>query len=410
MKQESKLIRECFLSRPWSSRRGRGRGAVLFPAALAIAIGFMALTTRGGAAAGTDGNEGFRREVSAAIEKGLAWLGTNQNAAGWWSTADQPAVTGLALMAYHGEPTGRWAQHQAARKGLAFLLQCVQPDGGIHRSNLVTYNTSIALLALAAARQPELEPVIQRGRQFLIQLQRDFGKKGIADTAQDGGVGYGSKYDHSDMGNTLQALEALYHTRRPAADRAPVAEPDLNWAAAIRFLQHCQNLPEFNSEKWASDDPINKGGFIYYPGHSMAGTMTNSDSGRVALRSYGSISYGGLLSYIYADLKKGDPRVTAVFDWIRRNYTLEENPGLGPQGLFYYYHTMAKALSLHGTTELELVDGRKISWRKDLAAKLLKLQQRDGSWVNENGRWWERDPALVTAYGVLTLEIVQRGL
>ena len=53
----------------------------------------------------------------------------------------------------------------------------------------------------------------------------------------------------------------------------------------------------------------------------MAGE-TNLPSGRVALRSYGSISYAGLLSYIYADLKKDDPRVQAEV------LQLEPNEGL----------------------------------------------------------------------------------
>ena len=140
----------------------------------------------------------------------------------------------------------------------------------------------------------------------------------------------------------------------------------------------------------------------------MAGGVTNRQTGKVALRSYGSISYGGLLSYIYAQMKRDDPRVVAVFNWLKQNYTLDENPAMGAQGLYYYYHTMAKALSLFGIEELELADGRKIDWRKDLAMRLINLQQKDGSWANDNGRWWERDPALVTAYAVLTLELISR--
>jgi squalene-hopene/tetraprenyl-beta-curcumene cyclase len=54
--------------------------------------------------------------------------------------------------------------------------------------------------------------------------------------------------------------------------------------------------------------------------------------------------------------------------------------------------------------------GQRLNWRKELALRLLNLQQRDGSWVNDNGRWWERDPALVTSYAVLALELVHRGL
>jgi squalene-hopene/tetraprenyl-beta-curcumene cyclase len=118
------------------------------------------------------------------------------------------------------------------------------------------------------------------------------------------------------------------------------------------------------------------------------------------------MSYAGLLSYIYANVGKDDPRVTAVFDWLSHNYTLEENPGMGQDGLFYYYHTMSKGLSAHGAETLTLADGKKVEWASELALKLINLQESDGSWVNASGRWWEKDPALVTAYAVRTLEMV----
>jgi len=35
-------------------------------------------------------------------------------------------------------------------------------------------------------------------------------------------------------------------------------------------------------------------------------------------------------------------------------------------------------------------DGRKANWREDLALKLINLQKADGSWANDNGRWWKR--------------------
>src|SRR5260370_40509059 len=114
----------------------------------------------------------------------------------------------------------------------------------------------------------------------------------------------------------------------------------------------------------------------------MADSETNGATGRVALRSYGSISYAGMLSYIYAHLERSDPRVSAVFDWLRQNYTLEENPGMGPAGLYYYFHTMTKALTIYGANELELKDGRKIDWRKEPGFGLIDLQQRDGSGLN----------------------------
>ena len=48
-------------------------------------------------------------------------------------------------------------------------------------------------------------------------------------------------------------------------------------------------------------------------------------------------------------------------------------------------------------------DGEKHDWRSDLAAELLKRQRPDGSWVNEDSRWLEGEPSLVTGYALLAL-------
>lgn len=354
----------------------------------------------------------FRNEVQRALDKGLDFLRQNQDTNGWWSTPDHPAVTALALTAFMGEPNGRWKKPEPAfmHKGYAFILACAQPDGSICKKELQNYNTAVAMVALLAANKPEYEPVLRQARGFLIGSQVDLDENGKLDNALDGGVGYGSTYKHSDMINTLTALEALYYSRYLISDKDPGDGRDLNWAAAIHFIQNCQNLPGSNPQDWASAAPQHKGGFIYYPGQSMAGTETNAATGRVAFRSYGSASYAGLLSYIYASLKREDPRVTAAFEWLRLHYTLEENPGMGPQGLYYYLHLMTKALTLYGVDELELKDGRKLNWRKETALRLINLQKSDGSWANDNGRWWEKDPSLVTAYSVLALEMIYRGL
>jgi squalene-hopene/tetraprenyl-beta-curcumene cyclase len=351
-------------------------------------------------------NTSLKNEIQHAIDRGIAFLIKSQQPDGHWSTAEQPAVSSLVLVALNGQSIDG-AERESVRKGYDFLLKNVREDGSIHGGKgLVNYNTSLGLLALAAAKNEVYRDPILRARRYLVGTQIDLGEKGRIDTPFDGGVGYGSKYEHSDMGNTLAALEALYYTKHYAADSP--AKEDLNWKAAIHFLQHCQNLPEYNKESWVSGDPQNKGGFIYYPGTSMAG-QTNLSNGRVALRSYGSISYAGMLSYIYADLKKDDPRVLAVFEWIKKNYTLEENPGMGPQGLFFYFHTMTKALNAYGIDSLR-TEKETVNWREKLALRLLNLQQTDGSWANENNRWWEKDSSLVTAYALISLEIISQGL
>lgn len=352
----------------------------------------------------------FANEVKHAIDKGLDWLTANQKTNGCWSTPDDPAVTALALEAYMGEPTGRYQHHPTAtvRNGYKFILTNVKPDGSIYARELQNYNTSICMMALVTAKDPQYDNVLRNARAWLTGRQIDLNVKGKIDSPYDGGVGYGDKGGHSDMNNTLTSLEALYYTKYLDHDK-PNSGSDLNWPAVIHFIQSCQNLPAYNKEAWVSASPKDKGGFIYTPGESKSGSETNSN-GRVALRSYGSISYAGLLSYIYADLNQDDPRVVAVMDWLKNNWTTNENPGMGQQGLYYYLHLMTKGLTICNVDELTLNDGKTVNWRKDVATKLIDLQKADGSWQNSAGRWWEKDPNLVTAYSVITLEMIYRGL
>jgi len=356
-------------------------------------------------------NLSLQLEVQAALDRSLDWLAKSQDAKGFWSRADTPAITALALTSLQGDPSERAPKQHAAvlRRGYAWLLTNVKPDGGIYATNYPNYNTAVSMMALLAARNPEYDGTLRQARAYLIGLQSDFGEKGKLDDPFDGGIGYGSKGPHSDMSNTLLALEALYHSKHLAQDTALAGAKDLNWDAVIAFVQNCQNLPSHNRQPWATGDPVDKGGFIYSPNESKAPEGKLAD-GRVALRSYGSMSYAGLLSYIYADLKTDDPRVKAVLDWLGANYTLEENPGLGQQGLYYYFHTMTKALTAARLDELPLKDGQLVNWRRDLAQRLLNLQSADGSWANENNRWMEKDPALATAYAAITLTMIHRGL
>lgn len=357
-------------------------------------------------------NISLKLEIKRAIDKGLNWLGKNQHEEGYWSTEDHPAVTALALTAFKREP-GDHSQKKFADEiddGYFYILGCVHDDGSIYRKKeLLNYNTAVSMVALVAADNPDYDPILRRARNFVVGLQQDFDEKGNLDNALDGGIGYGGRYPHSDMSNTMLALEALYYTSHLVSDAQDADMKKLNWEGVRHFLQNSQNLPEVNGQKWASDDPQNKGGFVYFPGNTKSETVKLPD-GREALRSYGSISYAGMLSYIYADLKKDDPRVAAVLAWLRQNYTLEENPGMGPQGLFYYFHTMTKALTFSGIDTLPAADGKQIDWRRKLALRLINLQKTDGQWINDSARWWENDPALVTSYALLALEMIHDGL
>ena len=345
-----------------------------------------------------------RNEAGIAITKGLDWLRQHQNSDGSWSLNDYPALTALPLWAYMGQPDGAPAQKpDYIQKGYDFIAASARPDGGIYRKGLANYNTSIALVALVLAQDGKYDPLIRSAHDFVIGQQA----ANLPDPEMDGGIGYGptgAARGHPDLSNTVIALEAIRRSEAIANKERP-GGPKLDWDAAIAFIQRCQNLPAVNKAKYVSHSPEDAGGFMYFPGDSSAG-----ETGQGGARSYGSMSYAGLLSYIYADLTRTDPRVSAAVDWLKNHYSVDENPGMGIDGLFYYYQVMAKALSTYGAPEFSLAGGKKVDWPKELALKLIDLQQDDGSWANESGRWMEKDPVLATAYAVLTLEMAYREM
>ena len=351
--------------------------------------------------------ESLKQEMRQSIARGNAWLKSQQKPNGTWDDEGLPAFTALALTAATRDPNldrkAPFPEH--IEKGYNWLLDQQKEDGGIYNRGLSVYNTATSVTALVSAGRENYDSAIIKARKHLIDNQWDIGQKKETDNLHDGGVGYGSKNDHTDISNTYLAIEALALSKKVIEDNKHGDQPDLDWGAAVKFLSRCQNLEGSNDQPWASNDPKNKGGFIYAPGESKAGEEKLPD-GRTALRSCGGVSYAGLLSFIYAKLGPDDPRVVAVKEWLGKNYTVDENPGLGAQGIYYYYQTMSKALTAANIDTLKLENGKEADWRKDLGEKILSSQRENGSWVNDNGRWMESNPILVSAYTVLSLEQV----
>ena len=122
------------------------------------------------------------------------------------------------------------------------------------------------------------------------------------------------------------------------------------------------------------------------------------------------MTYAGLKSFIYAGVSKDDPRVKAAKQWIASNWTVSENPGMSANpaansqsGLYYYLHTLGRALNAYDEPTITDAKGLSHDWRMELADELATLQKPDGSWVGDK-RWMENNPVLVTCYCVLSLE------
>jgi len=331
--------------------------------------------------AATEIDNNLKNEVKKSIDSGLKWLRTQQVENG--SYLYHPGMTALVTSAFMRSPRHYTeADGPFVKNAIKYIVSMAKPDGSIYDKDLPNYNTSVCLMTLTQTKNPAYQDIIRRAQNYLMGLQADEDEGYTPDDKMYGGIGYGGDL-RPDMSNLQFSLKALKESG--VSDDADV------WEKAIKFIERCQNRSESNDQPWSADD----GGFVYYPGYSMAGNT----------RSYGTMTYAGVLSFIYANVDKGDDRVQAAVRWIKDNYTLEENPPIGAQGLYYYYHTMSKALSAYGEPVITDSDGVQHNWYEELARKLLELQKPDGSWVNAEDRWMETTPVLTTAYAVLALSI-----
>lgn len=364
-------------------RTGFGFGVLLTACICFCAVVSSAAETYGPEAA----------KLAEARQKAIAYLKASQRDDGSWTTSEGPGLSGLVV--YSLLASGVSPSDPTLQKGLKHLESFRQTDGGIYfpKAHHGNYETAIAMQAFRKAdRQNQYADLLKNAEKYVRGVQWDESEQIDSTDVKYGGAGYGRTGDRPDLSNTVFFLEALQ------ANGVDKDDPAVQ--KAVLFLSRCQNLEtEFNTTPHAAK--INDGGFYYTPaagGQSQAGTTPDG-----GLRSYGSMTYAGLKSMVYAGLKPDDPRVKAAYDWIRKFYTVEENPGMGDQGVYYYHQMFAKALATLQLNELEDAQGRLHDWRKELANHLMGEQQANGSWVNKNARWLEGDPNLATAYVLIAL-------
>jgi squalene-hopene/tetraprenyl-beta-curcumene cyclase len=352
------------------------------------------------------GNEAAAGELGSAslvsaAKRAERWLASQQATNGAWESSKHVAITAMVLAGYRSQDAEAAESEAAVRsRGYDFLLQNSRPDGGFYTgTNYQNYNTSWSLIALSCRQVAADRTRIQKARPLIVSWQTDLGVSGQQDNPLDGGFSYGDGTPRANLANTLAPLTALYVTRSFAAPD----EPKINREALLGFLHRSQNFSKVNQEAYVCEDDENRGGFMYHPGKSFAGEVKLSN-GQTGHRSYGSMTYAGLLCYLYAGVDRNALEVQAAFEWIQQNFTVEENPRMGKEGLFYYYQVMARALAMYGADKIKLPDGKTVDWREALSNKLIALQRPDGAWVNSEGRWMEDNPVLCTAYALMALQ------
>lgn len=347
------------------------------------------------------------KEARHSLKLGYEFLLNSQLENGSWK--NEPAITALVLYSFMlppiYNPDGRTAE--AVRKGFTYLETFVKPNGGIYRNEYRNYTTAVCLLAFSESKEDKYREIIRNAKNFLVDFQLDEGEGITKEHKFYGGIGYGGD-DRPDLSNLQFALEAIkaaedYETtygqiipRSTSEVESEEKELGLHWRKALVFLARCQNIRTVNDMPYAEDD----GGFIYETGHYKPERS----------HSYGSMTYAGVKSLVYARVDKDDIRVKKAVSWIREHYTLEENPGFDRAALYFYYMTFAKCLDALGEDVIVDSTGKKHYWREDLIKKLISLQHEDGHWVHDDARYWHNVKDLVTAYSITGMKFALRGM
>ena len=332
--------------------------------------------------------------IETAIANGASFLLSKQADDGHWSDPQMPALTALPLWALstmkNGEAISRSRVSEALKKASSFVLATQRPDGGFYvpkpgrgGSGLGNYNTSVCLSALFDSGLAP-KAALLKARTYIASSQL------AGDDTMAGGFGYDkvSRRRYADLSNTSYAMSAMAKTASLEEFRTEGKKADIDWDKALGFVQ--------NLMKTEGPD---KGGAAYNERTPQAGTSTNAQ-GKVHLRAYGSMTYAAVLSMCSAKLDRGDPRVRQSLEYLTKYWSVDENPGMGNQGLYYFYDIMARALSAAGVEKVGEHD-----WKKELSAKVISLQKADGSWANDNNRFWEADPVLCTSFALLVLNL-----
>jgi squalene-hopene/tetraprenyl-beta-curcumene cyclase len=232
-----------------------------------------------------------------------------------------------------------------------------------------------------------------------------------------GGAGYNdSKWGRPDLSNTSIMLAALYDSG--------VDSNDVVFQQAVTFVERLQGIEE---NEMYGDLIVQNGGIIYSPAvtkdyFGLPESKANAELVKRAragesleelkaeledsekLRPYGSMSYAGYMSYLYAKLAPNDYRVRAVKDYLINHYTVEENPAMGQKSYYFYTMMFGRAWKASGDTVVTLPNGEKRDWANDLIDELAERQQEDGSWTNAANDWMEGDANLATAYALIAMQ------
>ncbi|MEQ8790575.1 MAG: hypothetical protein RIC55_30035 [Pirellulaceae bacterium] len=366
-----------------------------------VGLLFFVASTSANLAADDKQEKNTEQAARAALEKGVAYLMSKQQADGrfpsetYGSLRQGAATTALVLYAMGHVPESlREKYDRQLVEGAAFLRLGIDKKGYVVNSDgspdYPTYGSAMLLTAVARLKLPLTDDELGKLRSFVLQAQLDERRAFKPDSPHYGGWDLmgASMLEGVTSGTNVSvssfALEALTLDDSPAVLEA--RKKALRWAA------RCQDV---------SYD----GGFPFTPDANSESNKAETDDDRDKPRPYGTTTCDGLRCLLHAGASAEDKRVKAAVAWLVEHDDLEQAPGFEDvdervgwqKGLrLYYYMTLAKCLK-------HLPADAARARREALLKHLVSLAESDGRWQNDSARMREDDPLIATALIVVAL-------
>ncbi|WP_040593866.1 DUF4159 domain-containing protein [Schlesneria paludicola] len=319
-----------------------------------------------------------REMVKRSIERGLRYLISAQHPSGAWNrlNPDCVGISSLCVLALLNG--GMSVDDPEVSRGLQFLRSCTSNNIGGENE---TYQTSLLIMALVAAKQPRDVEAI---RMVASRLEAGQSYGGV-----QGGWAYSlpnnPRYGGGDESNTQFAVLGL----REAYRAGYIADP-----------QTWEHIREYWIRRQNQDGGWGYGGFRGMDRAPSKGSLTVSGVASLAIAQQMLMTDKGVARDGTPPCCE-EPEVNMPLlqgmDWLSRYFSVRKNPGTrGQDHILYYFYGVERAGRLSGQRFFGEHD-----WYREGAARLLVLQRADGQWIGAGEG--ETNPLVATSFSLLFL-------
>jgi hypothetical protein len=374
----------------------------------------------------------LQERINAAIDKGAAWLRTQQKDSGWMAPVVQrgeprykigtSALAGLALLA-SGDTRGTPALDK-------IMTVCRAEDESLGTTGgRTTYETGVLMMFTVEyyrSRAKEAPPKggTREGRppknpcslppDVLAWLQQmvDW----MVSKQQDNG-GWGYPAHRPDLSNTQYAILGIRAARDCGAN---VPATTFEKALALALAWQAQDGPKArrllpNADPSGSPYVIEAGdrerGWPYMtaPPPAYTGSMTTAGLALLAVSHDALLRPRHLERYDSAAQRVTEQAVQDGFAWLDKHWTVERNPGpSAPNWHYYYLYGLERAAALCGRSLVGLHD-----WYIEGARYLVDQQKPEGFWGTGTlgfDNEYEANTLLDTCWALLFLKRATRPM